>query len=352
MHCLRGKNPLKALSPEQVAQFDRDGFLLPLHGVSHKEAVEARARLERAEIENNKSGNFLNTNGHVLNRWHYELATQPHILDVVEDLIGPNFYIWKSQCWIKEKGSNSWIGWHQDAAYWGLDPPDSVNVWLALTDVTPKSGPMEFYAGSHVEPLRKHSDDYTPDNMLTRGQVIPELQDPNNRDPNRVVPAVLRPGQYSIHHLSTAHGGGPNHGDDRRIGFNVTYCASPVRSVRADGAFGMPIRGQWLGALVDPPMEIDPVPPPGDTPDPVNIEAHGKKTRGTGSTVMSDADMDKFARVSQERVGRNLPPHVTASDASATSLASVALTPAPTEKASVALTPAPTGGESPPKAKL
>ena len=38
----------------------------------------------------------------------------------------------------------------QDARYWGLTPLDSVNIWLALTDVPELSGPMEFLAGSHL----------------------------------------------------------------------------------------------------------------------------------------------------------------------------------------------------------
>ena len=53
----------------------------------------------------------------------------------VSDLVGPNIYIWKCQLWIKEANSAAYVGWHQDAAYWGLDPPDSVNAWIALTDV-------------------------------------------------------------------------------------------------------------------------------------------------------------------------------------------------------------------------
>ena len=53
---------------------------------------------------------------------------------------------------------------------------------------------------------------------------------------------VLRPGQFSVHHLGIAHGGGPNNGADRRIGFNVTYITPAVRSVRPEGAFAQLVR--------------------------------------------------------------------------------------------------------------
>ena len=42
--------------------------------------------------------------------------------------------------------------------------------------------------------------------------MIPALEEAAVRDTSRVVPAVLKPGECSIHHLCTAHGGGPNEG--------------------------------------------------------------------------------------------------------------------------------------------
>ena len=50
------------------------------------------------------------------------------------------------------------VGWHQDAAYWGLEYPDCVNVWMALTDVSAAHGPMELIKGTHSEPLMEHED--------------------------------------------------------------------------------------------------------------------------------------------------------------------------------------------------
>jgi hypothetical protein len=50
--------------------------------------------------------------------------------------------------------------------------------------------------------------------------------------PSLVVHDCLAAGMFSVHHLGLAHGGGPNHSLDRRIGFNVTCvraisCAPP-----------------------------------------------------------------------------------------------------------------------------
>ena len=41
------------------------------------------------------AGNSLGINGHLLHKWQHDLATGPVILDIVQDLIGPNFFIWR-----------------------------------------------------------------------------------------------------------------------------------------------------------------------------------------------------------------------------------------------------------------
>jgi non-heme Fe2+,alpha-ketoglutarate-dependent halogenase len=107
-----------------------------------------------------------------------------------------------------------------------------------------ENGPMEFLRGSHTTPFPTH-DTYAADNLLTRGQVIDWEQGSGIGPPRKsdIVYDVLQPGQYSIHHLGIAHGGSPNEGDDRRIGFNVTYVTPETRSVRPEGAFAQLIRG-------------------------------------------------------------------------------------------------------------
>ena len=108
---MRSTNPNKALTSAQVAEFDQRGFLLPLRAISEGEAAEVRRKIEHAEVEAQQGGNGLFTNAHTLYDWFYALATKDCVVDVVEDLIGPNIMIWKSQLWIKESGSGSYVGW-------------------------------------------------------------------------------------------------------------------------------------------------------------------------------------------------------------------------------------------------
>lgn len=162
---------------------------------------------------------------------------------------------------------------------------------------------------------------YDADNLLTRGQTIPALKGVGASDP-RVLEGALGAGEYSLHHLCTAHGGGCNKASTRRIGFNATFCASHVSSVRPGGAFGMQIRGPLPSS-----MAPDPSPVSGLSVKELHA-ARDRKQAGLAASIMDGADLEKFAAVSNARVGRNHPAHLpppAAGSAVATSLASVLL---------------------------
>ena len=56
---------------------------------------------------------------------------------------------WSLNWFIKEPGQSKIVTMHQDANYWGLEPHDVVTAWVALSDASPPTGPMEFMPGSH-----------------------------------------------------------------------------------------------------------------------------------------------------------------------------------------------------------
>ena len=131
-----------------------------------------------------------------------------------------------------------------------------------------------------------------------------------------------------MHHLQTAHGGGPNRGGGRRIGFNVTYAAAHVTNT--DGG-GLLIRGAGAEAeagaepTIEPglPGLIERAPQQGarGKPTAAAAAAHSRRNDAMSRAIMDGADMQAFARVSEERRGVNLPPHVSGKSAAATSLA-------------------------------
>lgn len=163
----------------------------------------------------------------------------------------------------------------------------------------------------------EHADVYDPANLLTRGQTITQL-DGVGAESDRVLAGVLAPGEYSLHHLCTAHGGGPNEAATRRIGFNATYCAGHVTSVHPGGAFGMPCRGNDFPNHA---MQAEAGWSAEAAPDALEV-ARSAKMLGLSESIMRDADFERFQEVSEQRVGRNIPPHVPIpTDGAQTSLA-------------------------------
>ena len=116
----------------------------------------------------------------------------------------------------KEARNPSYVSWHQDLTYWGLDCDDLVTVWVALSPASEESGCMRVLPGSHRQELLPHEDIYDPDNMLTRGQEISI-----HVDEQAAVAMALEAGQMSLHNVRLAHASGPNRSGDRRIGVSL-----------------------------------------------------------------------------------------------------------------------------------
>jgi len=213
----------KRLTAAQQAAYARDGWVAPIDIFSPEEVAEIRAALDEAEAAH---GDQLQTAGR--NNAHYVLpvldriAHDPRILDAVEDLIGPDILVAGTTLFIKEPRTEGFISWHQDARYIGLEPHDWVTAWLAISDVTEENGCMRMIPGTHAAPLVEHVDTYGEDNLLTRGQTVPDV------DEAAAVPVPLKPGQLSLHHPRVVHGSGPNRSGERRIGFAIQSYISPA----------------------------------------------------------------------------------------------------------------------------
>lgn len=218
----------KALSPEQIEQYHRDGYLSPFTLFSADEAADIRRELEQAEAKWPEAFEGAGRNNAHLNfTFLDEIVHNQRLLDAVEDLIGPNILAYGSVLFIKEPQDTGFVSWHQDCRYMGLEPHDSaVSAWLALTESNSENGCMSMIPGSHKHGVAEHADTFGADNILTRGQTI------ENVDESQAVDLILQPGQLSFHHMRTVHGSKPNRSQDRRIGFTIQpYMMPDMRQV-------------------------------------------------------------------------------------------------------------------------
>ena len=246
------------LTKLQIEQYHDEGFISPIRVISEQEALSIKDELEQVEKEfpeeiNSESRNNLHLSFAFLDA----LAHNKIIVDAIEDLIGPDISLWASVMFIKEPSSKQYVSWHQDATYMGLDSLDFPTPWIALSPSNIETGCMTMIAGSHKTKIQNHEDTFAENNILTRGQVIQDV------DESKAVDLILQPGEMSIHHGAVIHGSQPNNSNQRRIGFSLqSYMPNNVKQIVGRNLWTH-VRGQKRqdddGMLLDRPrFNMDP----------------------------------------------------------------------------------------------
>ena len=254
----------KRLTPEQVASFHRDGFITPVRVFSEQQAAEFRNEFEHIErAQGGALKGIARTKIYLRHPFLYRLATHPAILDMVEDLIGPDILLYQNAAWVKNAGEDSYVSWHQDNTYFGHEPCEVLSVWLALTPSRPESGSMRFLPGSHKRGMLPVHYQPTRANLLSSGQVA-------EFDPSAFTPVAtsLSPGEASIHHAWMVHGSPANKGTGRRIGVTFVYHPPHLRQLGKVRTSALLVRGE------DRYGNFDPEQPPVSAGDPQTIARH------------------------------------------------------------------------------
>lgn len=214
------------LSVEEIARYRRDGYVVPqgyrLPPDVLAEAKEAYAALlaDNADIASDiMLGPHLSkpgAQGVKGSPYWFELATRPEILDMVEQLIGPDFILWGTTVFGKPANNGKATPWHQDGDYYPVRPLETLTVWMALDDATTQNGCMRFIPGSQkAHKLFSHHHEENDD--LTINLVC----DSEHFDEESAENLVLQAGQISLHDVYMVHDSGPNVTDQRRAAFIV-----------------------------------------------------------------------------------------------------------------------------------
>jgi len=229
---------VKVLTEDAAQRYRDEGYLAPLRALSTVDAASIRAKLETFESGAGLLAGKLRQKSHLLFTWLNDLIRHPGILDAVEDIIGPDILCWGTSFFIKEPHNPAFVSWHQDSTYWGLEPPDIVTAWIALSDSTTENGAMRVLPGSHTVAQMPHRDTFRSDNLLSRGQeVMVDVDDA------QAVTLTLAAGEMSLHHVRLIHGSEPNPSKQRRIGFAIRYLPTYVRQVAGPHDWATLVRG-------------------------------------------------------------------------------------------------------------
>ena len=234
---------MKALTPEQVASFHYNGFLYPIPALSPEEIATYLAGVERLETELGSpvadADIKWRSHAYAHSPWFNDLIRHPRILDAVEDVIGPDILVWTSTFFIKEAQSKTFAAWHQDGAFFGLEPNEQVCAWVALTDASREAGCMEMLSGKGAPRMLHHEAKGIRNSINRAGQTIVEPFD--KRSPTAM---ALKAGEFSLHHELAVHRSAPNHAAHRRVGIGLNYLPPHVRVNSPVRLKAMLVRGE------------------------------------------------------------------------------------------------------------
>ncbi len=205
------------------SRFEELGYLtgLPVFSAAEMDQINDGLRHILALLDPGESTKEIRE-WHEESRFLLDLCLDDRILDYVEPLLGRHFFVWASNFFIKEPGSEATVGWHQDAYYWPLDPVESLTVWVAFDDVDDENGAMQVLPGSHtgrlVPHVRENSD-----------SVLSLVADLSGFDTAAARSVQLKRGEISIHSDKLLHWSPGNPSDRRRAGFTIRYSPNTVR---------------------------------------------------------------------------------------------------------------------------
>jgi ectoine hydroxylase-related dioxygenase (phytanoyl-CoA dioxygenase family) len=211
------------LTPKQIATYHEKGYVVPDYRLP-EETLEAirrdhdRLLAAHPDFRDNCSA-LLSHDMAFLN-----YARDPQILDMAEQLIGPDIALWNMSFFAKPAVNGKKTPFHQDGEYWPIRPIATCTVWIAVDDATPENGCLKLIAGSHKDKrLMAHEQKNDPELTLQQ-----ELL-PGEFDAGATEDLVLEAGQMSLHDVFLAHGSEINRSDKPRRG--MTLRLMPTTSV-------------------------------------------------------------------------------------------------------------------------
>ena len=211
------------LSPEQLTNLNRDGFLILPSVFTEAEVSAIKSRLpallrdsSEANIIEKESGEVRTAMGlHRRNEIFAKLVRHPRLVKPARQIRPGPLYIQQVKVNIKAAFSGEVWQWHYDFATHhsddGVPQPLALNLHVFLDDVTPFNGPLYFIPGSHKYgahqafhdtrttsyPLWVVDQDVVRD-LVSRAEEI---------DPGRgIVPAIGPKGSMLIFHDTLVHG--------------------------------------------------------------------------------------------------------------------------------------------------
>lgn len=148
-----------------------------------------------------------------------DLINGPNTLAIVSQLIGGRAVRYLPFTAVKAGGGGGQFHFHQDNNYTQHDPAlGSINLWVALVDMTPENGCLQMVPASHKAGVLEWEN--AGDGDSHRKVKL---------DPKEFLPIRMRAGDAVTFTRLTVHGSGPNFTDKARVAYGLQYHREDVK---------------------------------------------------------------------------------------------------------------------------
>ena len=212
--------------PFNSAQYHREGVsILPLRieksliRLTCKELLEAFSGEFPAQPKNQQ-------NLHLKFESLFRLATHPLLLNAMEALIGGDILLLGTKLRNKppHQSDGRMFPWHQDSAYWNIDPPEALSAWIAIDDQGPANGCLWIIPRSHKKGIVQHVKSHNNNELRHKYELPTSLVNESDS-----TPLALVSGQIAVFHSLLFHKSEPNQSNDRRCTLLVRFVAPSVQ---------------------------------------------------------------------------------------------------------------------------
>lgn len=208
---------------EALERYRRDGYVVFRDVVDAELLAEVNAHVEwlarrHPELPGEQLGHELMPG----DPFWVRLVGDDRLLDIAEMFVGPDIALFASHYISKPPRSGQPVLWHQDGAFWPLEPMEVVTLWLAVDHSRPENGCVRVVPGSHEWDLAAMREAGEVANVLGK-EIDADV------DESRAVDIVLEPGDVEVHHPNIVHGSNANTSPHRRCGLTIRYIPTSTR---------------------------------------------------------------------------------------------------------------------------
>jgi len=223
-----GSGP-EVLTPEELERYHQDGFVVPQFRLSDAEAARLRQLITKLVADNPTRIDKVMNSPHVPGSggqglrsgpgW-MEFAAHPVILDMIEQIMGPDIILRGTVVFYKRPGKGPPTPWHRDAVAVPITPLATTSVWIAASGSYKDNACLRYIPGTHKTRTRgKHRVD----------PVLGATLEDSEFDASTAVDIELDAGQMILFDLFTVHGSWPNLGTRERAAFSARYMPGTSR---------------------------------------------------------------------------------------------------------------------------